>query len=163
MSRPPLEWDILLDQRLPWAHFVACPEAELDDLAHASPAGSDIIIRVVRGQRCRTAPSLFQEWGAALQFPYYFGENWDAFEECLCDLEWLPAHTRVVFVTQLEKVLTNTDDQFRMFISILNGVAAYWNDQAGPSLTAFRILFHATPQSGVAARQRLRQAGIEIP
>ena len=33
-----------------------------------------------------------------LQFPGYFGWNWDAFEECLNDLSWLPAGKGVAIV-----------------------------------------------------------------
>jgi len=44
---------------------------------------------------------------ASLQFPYYFGENWPAFDECLCDLEWL----------RFEKLLIIIDDFGRLFSS----------------------------------------------
>ena len=50
---------------------------------------------------------LFDEFSAALQFPLYFGENWDAFDECLSDLDWLPVGGgRVIVVTEPEHVLT---------------------------------------------------------
>ncbi|UYN83847.1 MAG: barstar family protein [Microcella sp.] len=47
-------------------------------------------VRVIRGSRCRTVQDLFNEFSAALQFPLYFGHNWDAFDECMRDLgEWM--------------------------------------------------------------------------
>ena len=33
-----------------------------------------------------------------LRFPDYFGGNWDALEECLNDLSWLPADAQIVIV-----------------------------------------------------------------
>ena len=46
----------------------------------------------------RTLQGLFDEFAAALQFPWYFGENADAFNECLADLGWLPPHEGYVIV-----------------------------------------------------------------
>lgn len=46
---------------------------------------SGLTTRVVRGRKMRCLPSLFDELAAALQFPLYFGENEDAFEECLSE------------------------------------------------------------------------------
>ena len=37
---------------------------------------------------------------AALKFPDYFGNNWDALDECLRDLEWLPGSAYVLVVEQ---------------------------------------------------------------
>lgn len=62
------------------------------ELAAASHGWADtgLTVRTVRGSKMLTEDQLFTEVSAALQFPYYFGENWPAFDECLADLEWLP-------------------------------------------------------------------------
>ena len=36
-----------------------------------------------------TREQLFEAYGQALQFPGYFGKNWDAFIDCLSDLSWI--------------------------------------------------------------------------
>lgn len=53
----------------------------------ASQKGS--YISYLRGKRCQTEDSFFWEVSASFQFPDYYGENWAATDECLCDLEWL--------------------------------------------------------------------------
>lgn len=39
----------------------------------------------------RSKQKLLRILADQLQFPAYFGNNWDALEECLRDLSWLPA------------------------------------------------------------------------
>jgi hypothetical protein len=41
--------------------------------------------------------TLLRWYAKALSMPDYFGENWDAFDECLRDLSWLTQHTIVLF------------------------------------------------------------------
>jgi hypothetical protein len=49
-----------------------------------------LTVRCVRGRKMSRLAGLMDEFSAALQFPYYFGENWSAFQECLGDMDWLP-------------------------------------------------------------------------
>lgn len=49
-----------------------------------------------------TKRALFAEFKRKLKFPSYFGRNWDAFEECLTDLEWLPGCGYVIVVRVAE-------------------------------------------------------------
>jgi Barstar (barnase inhibitor) len=59
----------------------------------------------------RTVERLFDEMAAALQFPYYFGENWPAFAECLADMEWLPlAVGIVVLIYDTTEVLSDAHE-----------------------------------------------------
>ena len=72
---------------------------------------SGLTARVVRGRKMRTVQALFDEFAAALQFPLYFGENMDAFDECLADLEGLAAGAGyVVLVTEPDEVLADAGE-----------------------------------------------------
>jgi len=57
-----------------------------------------MVVRCLRGHKMLSVDRLFDEFAAALQFPYYFGENWPAFRECLTDLSWLPASAYALFI-----------------------------------------------------------------
>jgi hypothetical protein len=85
----------------PWLHPVVATEAELcDQVAELSKAANlRVVCRRIRGNKARTVQGWFDECSAALQFPCYFGENWNAFDECITDLEWLPADAYVLVVS----------------------------------------------------------------
>lgn len=46
-------------------------------------------VSYLRGKHCKTEDDFLIEVAASFQFPYYYGENWDSFNECIQDLEWL--------------------------------------------------------------------------
>ena len=41
---------------------------------------------IIQGVRCSTTPDLLRTLGDALEFPSYYGMNWDALNECLVEL-----------------------------------------------------------------------------
>src|SRR6516162_7921723 len=64
-------------------------QAEADKLLQLPP-DTPVVVKRIRGHKAKSTAALFDEMAAALQFPSYFGENWNALDECLNDLEWLP-------------------------------------------------------------------------
>ena len=52
-------------------------------------AQNDAYTSYLRGKRCKTEDDYLVEVSASFQFPYYYGENWSAFDECIQDLEWI--------------------------------------------------------------------------
>ena len=52
-------------------------------------AQKDAYTSYLRGKRCKTENDFLVEISSSFQFTYYFGENWQAFNECIQDLEWL--------------------------------------------------------------------------
>src|SRR5262245_61564665 len=90
----------------PWLHLLTASESEACDRLWAlQKASVKVVARLIRGHKARTTVALFDEFAAALQFPGYFGENWDAFMECLTDLEWLPGDAYVLFITNSNRLL----------------------------------------------------------
>jgi hypothetical protein len=154
-----LDWKILLGPKGPLVTFTSCEEAALDDFAGGAPEFTTAVVRIVRGKRCTTKDRLFQEWAAALQFPSYFGENWDAFEECLSDLEWLPAGGMVLFITRADRLLDQApESELDTLADILLAAAKDW--KTAHPLSPFHLVFHAEPDHEAKARQRLAVAGL---
>lgn len=154
------DWNRFLTSDPATATLIECTESAVDDLVLTAPRQSGIDPRIVRGGRCATPAALFHEWAAALQFPHYFGENWDAFEECLADLDWLPGDCHVIVITTMDRVLADAPADFKSFAGILAAIAAQQNrDNDGPPT---RFLLHTAHGKAKITRARFAGSGLEI-
>jgi hypothetical protein len=149
-------WDHVLAPDGGWASLVVATEASIDDFARGLPSRCRATVRIVRGRRCLAKPALFQEWAAALQFPGYFGENWDAFEECLSDRAWLPQDTLVVILAEAHRILEGQTDERATLLRILRSVAE------APGEQAFRVVFQCEAGHETATRAMLHGEGIRV-
>jgi len=89
-------------------------------------------VRVLQGRRMQTEDGLFQEFAAALQFPYYFGNNWPALDECLADLEWLPAEGYILFLSEAPLILANSGSSVEDLVEVLSQAADHWSVETHP-------------------------------
>ena len=71
---------------------------------HFADKNPSVTLRFVRGNKMKTVETLFDEFSAALQFPYYFGGNWGAFGECVADLDWLLGEACIVVITDSDQL-----------------------------------------------------------
>lgn len=161
-------WNALLAPAPPWAHLVVAAEREAERELRVMPGYWGVVLRAVRGSRCGTKRDMLREWAAALQFPWYFGENWDAFEECINDLSWLPARGYVVAVTHADRLLRDADD-FATLMQILDDAATRWMESPATGSTrtlalpvSFHVVFHCEPPQEAETRARCRDAGIVL-
>ena len=53
--------------------------------------------------------SLRRVFKRELQFPEYFGENWDALRDCLRDLSWLSENKVVIYHEELPRLVAEGD------------------------------------------------------
>jgi RNAse (barnase) inhibitor barstar len=68
----------------------------------------------------------------AMQFPQHFGDNWDAFEDCLTDLEWCPAGGYVVLVENSTAFIRRAPAEWETVRAIFQDAAAFWRERHVP-------------------------------
>jgi len=116
--------DALTSLDLPHVHLaVVKPGEETAGLAAAPPG---FVSRTIDGRRCRTKAALLDALVHAFSLPAATGRNWDAIEEALADLEWLPARGYVLIVTEADVLLADAPDDYRIFVAMLEDVGREW-------------------------------------
>ncbi|HJS39740.1 MAG TPA: barstar family protein [Burkholderiales bacterium] len=110
--------------------------AEIDDAVRGTRL--DLAHVELRGVEDKEA--LLGVLAQALGFPDWFGGNWDALEDCLCDLSWRRGDGHVI-------VLRGGDglgaDDVGVLIDVLATSAAYWAERGRPFFAVFVDPGHA--------------------
>ena len=142
MTHPQTLAAYLQTPKAPWSSLLIVPPGTTAAALVKAPPG--FVLRVVQGKKCGTVSGLLDEFARAMEFPDYFGHNWDAMEECLADLEWLPAKGYIVVIADAHAVLPKDEDEedYETLLEILSDAGEAWSKgQAGGGARA--IAFHA--------------------
>lgn len=117
------------------------------------------LLRHLRGIKMRTLQSLFDETSAALQFPAFFGENWDAYSDCLNDLDWLPVGSCTLLLLDTQHILDRAEPADRATLAeILKDTAEAWNGSR-----PFHVILHRAEGANLPPMAReLRSLGVEL-
>lgn len=143
----------------PWTALLVLKSGQRAESVSKVPDG--FVRRVVRGRKCGSPLGLFAEIAEALEFPEYFGHNWDALEECLADLEWLPGKGYVLLFTEAECVLPEDEDDFATLLEVLNDAGEAWaSGHAGPQPNRAKP-FHTL--LAVSERNQSKRAHWRVP
>lgn len=152
----------LQEPKPPWVNLLAW-ESE----GHFWVPG--LTIRAVDAERMRSTRALFREFAAGLQFPDYFGRNWDALEECLVDLSWLPPGPYAIVIVQATELLTDAQpEEFTVFLRLIENVAAEWATPVRRAeswdrhAVAFHLVLQELPHRCEEVRARIRAAGTAV-
>lgn len=86
----------------------------------------------VAGVQVDAGSDPIQAIARALEFPDWFGGNWDALEDCLSDLSWRKASATVLVIRNFVR-----NDQLGILIDILRSTAQYWEAQDASFVAVF--------------------------
>jgi len=124
-------------------------------------AGSVEVEDAVRGTRLDLAQCDLGEAGdkeallaglaRSLGFPEWFGGNWDALEDCLCDLAWRPGEGHVLVFRGAGGVPA---DDLGVLLDVLGSSAAFWAERGRPFFAVF-----VDPEHALALPELFRPKG----
>jgi RNAse (barnase) inhibitor barstar len=122
MAASPLG-DRLASLTPPWVHLWVADDDARATLP-APPPG--FAARTLDGRRGRTKRTLLDEMARVLAFPAHFGRSWDALEDCLTDLTWLPATGYRLEIGVADRVLARDPRGYATLIALLEDVGRAW-------------------------------------
>ena len=88
---------------------------------------------------CGDKASFLGQMAEALAFPDWFGQNWDAFLDCLADLSWRPARGYVLLLEHADTMRHDAPEALDTALAILGDAASAWESRGVP----FRVFVSA--------------------
>lgn len=117
-----------------------------------------------------TLEGLYREFKSKLHFPSYFGGNYNALDECITDLEWLPSNGYLLCIRNAESLLKDEPDSvFEGLLSVLRDAGEEWATpiKDGEEWDREGLPFHTMLELGETDlsgfRERARNLDFEIP
>jgi hypothetical protein len=110
--------------------------------------GGDLALARVDLNGAGGKEALLERIAAALAFPAWFGGNWDALEDCLCDLSWSKAAGHVLL---LENAADLPAGDRGLLLEVLAAAAEFW---AGRGRPFFAVLVGEDPALPALYRAR---------
>lgn len=82
--------------------------------------------------RARTKAAILGALARALEFPAWFGKNWDALQDSLADLSWLEARGWVVLLEGADTPAAAAPEELAAALEVLRSAAASWAEEGRP-------------------------------
>ncbi len=92
----------------------------------------------IKGEGIIDKATFLDIWSKTLNFPDYFGNNWDAFDDCLLDLEWCELTPRIIIYNQPEKFAHQDPKEWETVIDVLLAALGYWTKTVTPLYIIFQ-------------------------
>ena len=120
------------------AGVFSLPAHDIATLVEVAAASNFAVYRISLGG-CTESSEVLARLAEQLQFPAWFGQNWDALADCLTDFSWREAVGYVLVLEQLGDFRAAGDDDFDSLIEILSDASASWGVMGIP-FWAFLVL-----------------------
>lgn len=103
--------------------------APLPDAALESAAAKKLLVVPVRLPAARDKNGFLNAIAKALQFPDYFGHNWDAFYDCLLDLKHDDGAGTLLVLRDASGFARTEPEEFAAAVDTLADAADYWKGE----------------------------------
>jgi RNAse (barnase) inhibitor barstar len=106
------------------------PEAAAALVTLAASLGLEAIRIDLAG--CQDKAGFLGRIAAALGFPAWFGDNWDALYDCLTDLSWRPGQGWVLILENVHDLRRAAPEVLDTALAIIGDAAVAWDERGLP-------------------------------
>lgn len=107
------------------------PEGGIEALLAAAEANNFIVYRADL-RAARTRDQLLKIVGEGLELPAWYGANYDALMDCVCDFNWIPSPGYVIILENCHNINTVSPPEFNMLIDVFAVAANSWREEDKP-------------------------------
>ena len=86
----------------------------------------------IDGEGIQSKKMFLETVSRAMEFPKYFGGNWDAMEDCMTDLSWKPARGYCLLYDHAGDFALATPGEFATALEIFRAASDFWASQEKP-------------------------------
>lgn len=83
------------------------------------------VFRTLIPSSIKSTEELFKYYASLLQIGGYFGHNWSALDEILCDFEWINENEIEILHDGLPRLDSERD--FKLYLEMLSDAVDFWN------------------------------------
>ena len=99
--------------------------AELEKLAK----GKKMAFFHLEGQKIEKKEQFLNHAAVVLKFPSHFGNNWDAFYDCITDMEWVRGTGYVIYFDHTDSFAAHHESQLETIIELFQDAVDFWREE----------------------------------
>ena len=100
----------------------------------------------LEGKKIEGKQQFLNHAAVVMHFPDHFGNNWDAFEDCITDLEWIEADGYVIYFDHTEAFAEHHESELETVVELFQDAIDSWKEEGKPMLV---LLSGGQPADGV--------------
>ena len=104
--------------------------AELSKLARAKA----MAFFHLEGQKIEKKEQFLNHAAVAMKFPSHFGNNWDAFYDCLTDMDWVEAEGYLIYFDHTDAFSSHHESQLETVVELFQDAVDFWKAEGKPML-----------------------------
>jgi RNAse (barnase) inhibitor barstar len=130
------DWAALFGSYLNSGVYAVTKGAEADIKRAAKAHGLDYVKVDLKGVTGKEG--FLKKAAKEFTFPPYFGMNWDAFSDCLKDMQWRPATGYAILIENPQAFMANAPEDAQLAGRIFDSSVQYWKQKKVPFFIIFR-------------------------
>ncbi len=95
-------------------------------------------IYFLNGKTIRDKKTFLEHIARAMKFPAYFGQNWDALQDCLTDLQGIQVKGYILLFEHPERFFKTSPADWHVAMDVLNSAVEFWKQQQIPFYVLLR-------------------------